>query len=69
MDFAIIAVIIAAWLAAAAIVAFVYGRVVARADHDNEMSAMHREQRTAPGSSEVDDVSTPRRSSAPPAPS
>lgn len=63
MDFALIALLICAWIAVAAVAALIYGRVVARADHDNEMAALHREQAASdPAKQAATEVSTPRRS-------
>ena len=43
MDVTVILIVVAAWIALAAVVALVYGRVVARADHDRAMGALHHE--------------------------
>ncbi|HEX5857533.1 MAG TPA: hypothetical protein VFY91_05430 [Microbacterium sp.] len=45
MDLTVILLVVAAWIAVAVVVALVYGRVVARADHDRDMKALEHEVR------------------------
>ncbi|HWI31660.1 MAG TPA: hypothetical protein VNT50_09205 [Microbacterium sp.] len=43
MDLTPVLPLVAAWAAVAAVIAVLFGRIVARADHDGEMGAMTRE--------------------------
>ena len=58
MDLTVILLVVGAWIALAIVAALIYGRVVARADHDRDMRALQQEVRIKDAAARASAAST-----------